>query len=116
MDNYYESKKKQGLIFTQKNLNPEAPLSALDPDYECKLIYAPDDGPSYWSHLSCRYRTYEEQQQFIASGCIDRKLPPLSKAGNPVAEQKRQSCGFKCTGADVIIGGRQKMEGRHYGM
>ena len=27
MDNYYESKKKQELIFTQKNLNPEAPLS-----------------------------------------------------------------------------------------
>lgn len=77
MDAYFEKKKRQGFIFTKHNIDGKHQYISM-----CNDILAPrpieqPDGPIYWSHLSGRYRTAEEQKEFMDSGMIDRKLPAL---------------------------------------
>ena len=72
---YFESLKKRNLIFTEHNMNPRAPYMAIDRHRGDRLIETPE-GPSYWSHLSGRYRDYDEQMAFIRDGCVDKRLPP----------------------------------------
>lgn len=78
MDEYFEQKKREGLIFTMHNLNPKLPYISMLPT---SILYArpveEPEGPLYWSHLSGRYRTYEEQQEFLRGGCVDQKLPKI---------------------------------------
>lgn len=73
--NYYEEKKRKGFIFTLHNLGENYPYSCIAPNTLDRLIDPPHE---YWSRLSGRYRTAEEQRVYIVSGCIDHKLPPLS--------------------------------------
>lgn len=74
---YYEQKKRDGLIFTMHNIDNAFGYDAtLTIDGHTELIDQPD-GPLYWSKLSGRYRTCEEQRAFIENNCIDSKLPPL---------------------------------------
>lgn len=79
MDKYFEQKKRENLVFTLHNINPDWPYLSMQPT---SILYArpieEPDGPSYWSHLSGRYRSYEEQQEFLANGCIDKKLPKVA--------------------------------------
>jgi hypothetical protein len=75
MDEYYESLKRRNLIFTMHNIDPKQPYLAADPAKNYKILEMPD-GPSYWSHKSGRYRDANEQEEYIASGCVDRELPP----------------------------------------
>lgn len=75
MSNYYETKKRQGYIFTLHNLNGNDAYSCLRPESRDQLICSL---PEYWSRLSGRFRTAEEQREYEASGCVDRELPPLS--------------------------------------
>lgn len=75
MDEYYERKKRQGFFLTKKNLNPSADYSAMDG--ELKKFVVTEPGVSYWSRASGRYRTYEEQEEYIKSGMKDVKLPPI---------------------------------------
>lgn len=115
MDTYYENKKKQGLIFTLQNVDPNAPMTALDGTHECRLVFD-DEGPSYWSHLSHRYRTYEEQQEFIKLGCIDQKLPPMSVVrAAKESGATRPASGFRASSDDVIVC-RSRRGGWHYGV
>ncbi len=76
MDAYFEEKKRKGYILTAKHINPSYGDYCMIPiDTICVPIE--QDGPSSWSHLSGRYRTYEEQCEFMRSGRKDKKLPPI---------------------------------------
>ena len=75
MNNYYETKKRQGYFFTLHNYNETAPYSCKKPGTRDELILTL---PEYWSQLSGRYRNAEEQRAYEASGYVDRELPPLS--------------------------------------
>ena len=75
MDKYYEEKKRKGYIFTRHNLDENNPYSCIKPGTSDQLIDVPHE---FWSSLSGRYRTAEEQRSYIASGCVDQKLPSLS--------------------------------------
>lgn len=75
MDKYFETKKRQGLIFTLHNINPKLPYRATDKIG--RPIEPPGGGAWWWSRLSGRYREAEEQRDFIRSGFVDKKLPPI---------------------------------------
>lgn len=54
-DLYYEGKKQKGYVFTSHNINPEN-------GYE----HCPQpEGISWWSKELGRYRTAEEQKEFV---------------------------------------------------
>lgn len=73
MDAYFERKKRQGYIFTYHNMDASAPYLSMT--IEKKIIEPVScEGPSWWSHLSGRYRNADEQAEFIASGLVDKKL------------------------------------------
>ena len=55
VDKYYEAKKARGLIFTEHNLNKEKGYN----------ICPQPDGISWWSKDLGRYRTEEEQKEFV---------------------------------------------------
>lgn len=74
MSTYFEQKKRLGLIFTLHNTNPKLPYISMDQELEEPIV--PPDGPNWWSHLSGRYRDYDEQMKYIADGLVDKKLPP----------------------------------------
>ena len=76
MDKYYEEKKRRGYILTLHDLNPNDPYLAMDPSTGSVEPVMSPGIYSHWSRLSGRYRTYEEQQEYERSGCIDTKLPP----------------------------------------
>ena len=68
---YYNSKKQSGLFFTQQNLDPSAPANAMSGN---QPVTAP--GVSYWDRKRGRYRTYEEQQQYLKEiGAIPASSP-----------------------------------------
>lgn len=70
---YFENKKRTGLILTAKNINPAAPLICMyDVDRPTPVTYP--NGPDFWSKKSHRYRTKQEQVEFIKDGCVDRDL------------------------------------------
>ena len=73
VEQYYELKKKQGLIFTRSDIDPSLPCEAIDKK-SGEPIEMPY-GPLYWSRLSGRYRNSAEQKKYIVSGCVDRRLP-----------------------------------------
>lgn len=77
--NYVEEKKRKGLIFTAHNVNPEYPYITMNPYVPYPKPILTGEAPSFWSHLSGRYRTYEEQQEYIASGLVDKKLPAIKE-------------------------------------
>mgnify|MGYP003290645789 CR=1 FL=1 len=76
--NYYEEKKRAGLIFTAHNINEKNPYIAMDPNSLSPKPIVCDDLPPFWSHLSGRYRTHDEQVDFMKGGCVDKKLPPIT--------------------------------------
>lgn len=78
-DEYFENLKKNNLVFTEHNMNPKRPFVSVDISTNCLRPLTPPDGPSYWSHLSGRYRDYEEQREYLASGCVDKELPPIRR-------------------------------------
>lgn len=74
MYDYFEEKKRRGLIFTLHNIDPNLPYDSID-----KKTGRPIESPgeaTWWSHLSSRYRDADEQKAFIESGCVDKRLPP----------------------------------------
>lgn len=73
MDTYYETKKRQGFIFTLHNMNPAMPYENVEKKMG-RPIEMPE-GASYWSRLSGRYRNADEQVEFVKSGFVDKKLP-----------------------------------------
>jgi hypothetical protein len=73
-DRFFEEKKRLGLIFTWHNINPNLPYESIN-KRTGKPVEQPGD-PTWWSRLSCRYRDANEQREFVASGCIDKALPP----------------------------------------
>lgn len=78
MDKYFEEKKRKRLIFTMDMFDPRLPnrCMAIDTDTMQPVPVTEPDGPSYWSRASGRYRSYEEQQEYIKTG-RDRKLPEI---------------------------------------
>ena len=76
MDRYFEEKKRSGLIFTMHDVNPTCPYLAMDESVNYTQVFTDPGGVSWWSRLSCRYRTKDEQMAFIRSGYVDKKLPP----------------------------------------
>ena len=78
MNEYYEQKVQSGLIFTMHHVDPLLPSVSIKPGSILDSPIEMPTGPSYWSRLSCRYRTYEEQRAFLLAGCDDCKLPPLA--------------------------------------
>ena len=89
MSEYFENKKRQGLIFTLHNIDTQKPYICMKNDpksISCKPVPVPMPvGPSFWSRLSGRYRTAEEQREYLASGCVDRALPVLTGDDEPAA-------------------------------
>lgn len=71
---YFDDKKRAGYIFTLHNIDPDLPTLCMNPEYVTPKPITEPEGPSFWSHLSGRYRTYEEQQAFVASGLKDQDL------------------------------------------
>lgn len=72
MDNgYFEKKKKEGLIFTFHNMDPLMDYLSTEPKITSAHPVVSDDY-MYWSRLSGRYRTCEEQKEFVSSGCVDK--------------------------------------------
>ena len=75
---YYTKQKLEGHVFTMHNINAAFPYTAIH-EHMCRSEpITPPAGPSYWSHLSGRYRTAREQKEFVAKGCVDKKRPPLN--------------------------------------
>ena len=70
---YFEKKKREGLIFTQHNMNISKPYNSMEKDRNPVI-----SNYSFWSRLSGRYRTYEEQVEYIRSRYKDKALPKLS--------------------------------------
>jgi hypothetical protein len=70
-NSYFEKKKKEGLIFTFHNMNPLKDYVSIEPKATSAQPVVSDDY-LYWSRLSGRYRTFEEQKEFISSGCVDK--------------------------------------------
>lgn len=84
MNEYYEQKVQSGLIFTMHHVDPLLPSVSIKPGSILDSPVEMPTGPSYWSCLSSRYRTYEEQRAFLLAGCVDCKLPPLAPSGAAV--------------------------------
>ena len=74
MDKYFERKKRAGLIFTLKNIDPHEQAFSMRPDTTRPRPIESPAGPSYWSRKSGRYRNAYEQREYIKSGCVDRDL------------------------------------------
>ena len=74
MDAYFEKLKKKNLIFTAHLRDPKQPYISINMNgYD---VLTPPEGPSYWSHLSGRYRDAFEQAEYMDRGCVDVALPP----------------------------------------
>ena len=74
---YFERKKRQGLIFTEHNIDPSKDYNCMQRNTMSPIPICEPPGYSYWSKLSGRYRTSEEQKEFAERGGIDVKLPPI---------------------------------------
>ena len=68
---YFNCKKHAGLFFTQKNLDPSAPANAMSGNHPVSA-----SGVSYWDRKRGRYRTYEEQQEYLREiGALTKTSP-----------------------------------------
>lgn len=68
---YFNCKKQAGLFFTQKNLDPSAPANAMSGNHPVSA-----SGVSYWDRKRGRYRTYEEQQEYLREiGALPKTAP-----------------------------------------
>lgn len=76
MDKYYEEKLNRGYILTKQDIKPGGERTALVNKNVKAEPVTEEDGPTNWSRLSGRYRTYDEQQEYLANGRHDKKLPP----------------------------------------
>ena len=73
---YLEKKKREGLIFTLHNMNRSKPYISIEKGKTSAKPITCDH--NFWSRRSGRYRTFEEQTEYIRSGYVDKALPKLS--------------------------------------
>lgn len=79
---YFETKKQAGLFFTLKNINPDLPANSMISGHT--PVSAP--GVSYWDRKHGRYRTYEEQQEYLREiGALTKTVP------SPKGEGEKQA-------------------------
>ena len=78
---YFTCKKQAGLFLTQQNLDPSAPANAMSGS---QPVSAP--GISYWDRKRGRYRTYEEQQEYLREiGALPKTAPSPKGEGEKSA-------------------------------
>ena len=79
---YFETKKQTGLFFTLKNINPDLPADSMISGHT--PVSAP--GVSYWDRKRGRYRTYEEQQEYLREiGALPKTAPSPKGEGEKPA-------------------------------
>ena len=95
---YYESKKLNGLILTQRHLDPGKPLTALDDN---ENVITGSDGLPQWDREKGRYRTYEEQQEFAKKNNTSATLPPNNKRA--LNELEKLIAKYAASAADLTL-------------
>lgn len=77
MDNYFDEKKRSGLIFTEHNIDETRPYNSMILNIRGLKTVEMPGVVSYWSRLSGRYRTAKEQARFLKTGLVDSNLGRL---------------------------------------
>lgn len=67
MDKFFETKKQRGLIFTEAHLKRRgSPFSMMQGNYgNITAPYFNAHGPIQWDRQKNRYRTFEEQEEYV---------------------------------------------------
>ena len=81
---YYSTKKHSGLFFTLKNVDPSLPAVSMTQSGR-NPVSVP--GVSYWDRKRGRYRTYEEQQEYLREiGALPKTAPSPKGEGEQPAK------------------------------